>query len=59
MICNGHNCAPAYANMFMAQLEAKHIYPYIRGKALLVLRYIEMIWNGTKEELISFIDELK
>ena len=54
-------CAPAFANIFMAQFEVKHIYPYIHGKALLFLRYIDnifMIWNGTTKELISFIDEL-
>ena len=33
-------CAQAYANIFMPQFEAKHIYPYIHGKALLFLRYI-------------------
>ena len=54
-------CAPAYVNIFMAQFEPKHIYPYIHGKALLFLRYIDdifMIWNETAEELILFIDEL-
>ena len=53
----GTICAPAY-NVFIAQ--AKHIYLYIYGKALLFLRYIDnifMIWNGTIEELILFIDE--
>ena len=58
----GTICAPAYANIFMAQFEAKHRYPYIHGKALLFLRYIDdifIIWNETAEELILFIDELK
>ena len=57
----GTICAPAYANIFMAQFEAKKIYPYIHGKAPLFLGYIDdifMIWNGTKEEVISFIGEL-
>ena len=56
----GTICAPAYA-IFMAQFKAKHIYPYIHSEALLFLRYTDnvfMAWNGTKEELISFIDEL-
>ena len=51
-------CAPAYSNIFMVQFEAKHIYSYIHGKALLFLRYIDdifIIWNGTKEKLILFI----
>ena len=50
----GTICAPLYVNIFMAQFEAKYIYPYI-------LRNIDdifMIWNGTKEKLILFIDEL-
>ena len=54
----GTICAPAYANIFVAQFEAKHIYRH--GKALLFLRYIDdifMIWNRPKEELISLIDE--
>ena len=57
----GTICSPAYANIFMTEFEAKHIYQYIHGKALLFLRYIDdifMIWNGTTEELILFIDEL-
>ena len=43
--------------LFIAQFEEKHIYPYI----VLFLRYVDdilMVWNGTKEELISFLDEL-
>ena len=53
--------APSYANIFMANCEAKHIYPYIKEKSLLYLRYIDdifMIWKGTKVELITFIKEL-
>ena len=44
----GTICAPAYTKIFMAQFEAKHIYPYIHGKAVLFLRYIDDIfleWN--------------
>ena len=54
-------CAPSYANIFMANFEAKHIYTYIKEKSLLYLRYIDdifMIWKGTKVELITFIKEL-
>ena len=49
----GTICAPSYANIFMANFEAKHIYPYIKEKSLLYLRYIDdifMIWKGTKVE---------
>ena len=54
-------CAPGYANIFMAQFDANYVYPCIHGKALLFLWYIDdifMIWNGTTEELILFIDKL-
>ena len=53
--------APAFANIFVAQLEAKHTYLYIHCKALLFLRqigHIFMIWNRNREELILFIDDL-
>ena len=59
----GTVCAPSYAKLFMAQFEEKHIYPYIKGMALLYLRYIDdifIIWKGTKfiKQLIKFINEL-
>ena len=57
----GTICALVYANIFMVQFEAKHIFPNIHGKAVLFLRYIDdifMIWNGTNEELILFIDKV-
>ena len=54
----GTICAPSYANIFMANFEAKHIYPYIKE---IYVRYIDnifMIWKGTKVELMTFIKEL-
>ena len=45
--------ATCYANIFMANFEAKHIYPYIKEMNLLYLRYVDgifMIWKGTKAE---------
>ena len=57
----GTKCAPNYANLFMAHFEEMFIYPRIRGKALLYLRYIDdifLIWKGTKEELVNFITEI-
>ena len=60
----GTICAPSYANIFMANFEAKHIYPYIKEKSLLYLRYIRyiddifIIWKVTKAELMTFIKEL-
>ena len=57
----GTICAPAYANIFMAQFEKQHIYPYIKNKSVLYLRYIDdifMMWTGTKEELVIFSEKL-
>ena len=57
----GTICAPTYVNIFMENFEAKHIYPYIKEKSLLYLRYIDdmfMIWKGTKAELMTIMKEL-
>ena len=57
----GTICAPTYANIFMAQFEKQHIYPYIKNKSILFLRYIDdifMIWTGTKQELLIFLENL-
>lgn len=57
----GTICAPSYANIFMAKFEEKYIYPYIKELSLLYLRYTDdifIIWKGSKEELIKFINEL-
>ena len=50
----GTVCAPSYANLFMAPV-------YLKDMSLLYLRYIDdifIIWKGTKEPLITFINEL-
>ena len=57
----GTVCVPSYANLFMLQFEEKHVYPYIKDMTLLYFRYIDdllTIWKGTKEQLITFINEL-
>ena len=57
----GTICAPSYANIFMANFEAKHIYPYIKEMSFLYLRYIDdifMIWKDIKVELMTFIKKL-
>ena len=57
----GTKCAPNYANLFMAHFEEMYIYPRIKGKALLYLRYIDdifLIWKGSKQELENFIAEI-
>ena len=46
----GTICAPSYANIFMANFEAKHIYPYIKEMSLLDFRYIGNIFMKWKDE---------
>ena len=43
----GTICAPSYANIFMSKFEEKHIYPLIKNKSVIYLRYIDdtfMVW---------------
>ena len=57
----GTICALAYANIFMANFELKYIYPYIRDKAEIFLRFIDdlfMIWTGSEQELLDFMSGL-
>ena len=57
----GTICAPAYTNIFMAEFEKQHIYPYIKNKSILYLRYINdifMIWIWTKQELLILLEKL-
>ena len=53
-------CAPSYVNIFMARFEQKHIYPFIKGKVDLYLRYSDdiFIWKGTEEELKNLFNEI-
>ena len=54
-------CTPSYANLFMVQFEEKYIYPCIKNMSLLYLKCIYdifIIWEGTKEQLITFINKL-
>ena len=37
-------CVPAYANIFMAEFEQKYVYPLIKDKSILFLRYIDDIF---------------
>ena len=39
----GTICAPVYANIFMAEFEQKYIYPLIKDKSILFLRYKQKI----------------
>ena len=54
-------CTPAYANIFMVNFELKYIYPYIRDKTKMFLRFIDdlfMIWTGSEQELLDFMSDL-
>jgi len=53
----GTKMAPAYANLFMDELERRLI-PQARVKPYVWLRYIDdvfRIWTGTGEELREFL----
>ena len=55
-MCNGYNL---YSSM--AQFEKQHIYLYIKNKSIIYLRYIDnifMVWKGTKQELLIFLENL-
>ena len=58
----GTICAPAYANISMAQFEQQqHIYSYIKNKSILYLRYNDEVfitWTETKQELLIFLEKL-
>ena len=52
---------PAYAIIFMANFELKYIYPYIKDKTKMFLRFIDdlfMIWTGSEQELLNFMSDL-
>ena len=56
----GTRLAPTYANLFMSDLEEKHVYSY-QKKPLLWVRFIDdifFIWPHGQTELDVFIDHL-
>ena len=60
-MCNGHRMCSIFANIFKTKFEEKDIYPYIKDVPLLYSRCIDdifIIWKGTKEQLITYINEL-
>ena len=57
----GTICAPAYENILMAEFEQKYIYPLIKDKSILFLRYIDdifMVWTKSEKQLKDFMSEL-
>ena len=57
----GTICPPVNAIIFMAEFEQKYIYPLIKDKSILFLRYIDdifMVWIKPKKQLKDFMNEL-
>ena len=57
----GTICAPAYANIFIAEFKQKYIYLLIKDKSIHFLHCIDdivMIWTKPKKQLKDFINEL-
>ena len=57
----GTICAPAYANIFMAEIEQKYIYPLIKDKSIIFLRYkcdTFMVWTKSEKQVKDFMSEL-
>ena len=57
----GTICAPAYANILMAEFEQKYVYLLIKDKPILFLRYIDdifMVWTKSEKQLKDFMSEL-
>ena len=56
----GTICVPPYAYIFMAEFAQKYIYPLIKGKSILFLRYIDdiyMVWTKSEKQLKGFMSE--
>ena len=57
----GTICAPSYANILMSEFEEKYIYPLIKNKSVIYLRYIDdifKVWIKSKSELRKFMNEI-
>ena len=53
--------APSYANIFMSEFEEKYIYPLIKNKSIIYLRYIDetfMVWIKSESKLSQFMNEI-
>ena len=56
----GTICAPSFANAFMLELENKHVYPLIKYKPVIYLRYTDgifMLLIKSESELRHFMNE--
>ena len=57
----GTTCAPLYANIFMSEFKEKYIYPLMKNKSVIYLRYIDdifIVWIKSESELRKFMNEI-
>ena len=57
----GTICAPAYTNILMGQFDRKYIHPLLEGLSLSYFRFLDdilFIWTGSKDQLITFLNDL-
>ena len=58
----GTSYSPAYANIFMDHFVRKYIYPCLEGLSPSYFRFIDddifFIWTGSKDQLITFLNDL-
>ena len=57
----GSKCSGSYADIFMGDFEARHIYPRINGKHKAYTRFkddIFLIWTGGEAALLDFFQEI-
>ena len=57
----GTICATAYVNIFIANVELKYIYSYIKDETKMFLGFIDdlfIICTGSKQELLDFMSDL-
>ena len=55
-MCNGHDLCPAYGNIFMANFILKYIYPFVKDKTKMFLRFIGD--QGSEQNLLDFMGDL-
>ena len=57
----GTICATAYVNIFIANVELKYIYSYIKDETKMFLGFIDdlfIICTGSEQELLDFMSDL-
>ena len=57
----GTICAPAYANIFMAEFEQTYVHPLIKDKSINFLLYIDdifIVWKKSEKQFKDFMSEL-